>query len=104
MNAIVIPRKTSSESSRDPVLSGIISLMFSDIVQRFETSLNALYQERDHRKSQGLPVIDLVSGNVNKAGFNFPLPILKQSLSLGAERARQYSTVPLGQLGDRDTM
>ena len=71
--------------------------MFSDIVQRFDGSLNALYRERDARRAQGLKVTDFVSGNVNQAGFIFPPAILKQALARGADRAKIYRPHPLGQ-------
>ena len=78
--------------------------MFSDIVQRFDPSLNALYRERDARQARGARTIDLVSGNVNRAGFIFPPAILKQALAKGAERAQIYAPDPLGQLIAREAV
>src|SRR5947209_6410533 len=103
MPAIVIPRNTSSDSSRVD-FSVIISPMFSDIVQRFETALNPLYRERDARHARGLSITDLVSGNVNRAGFIFPETVLSQALAKGARAAKIYSPDPLGQRVAREAV
>src|SRR5215813_2944296 len=96
MKAIVMPRKTSRDRRR-PGFSGIISPMFSDIVQRFDVPLNPLYRERDARKARGLKTLDLVSGNMNREGFQFPSRIFGAALAAGSKRARTYSPDPLGQ-------
>jgi alanine-synthesizing transaminase len=71
--------------------------MFSTIVQRFDVALNALYRERDARQSKGLKTIDLVSGNLNRAGLFFPHTLLTAALRAGAGRAKIYAPHPLGQ-------
>lgn len=78
--------------------------MFSAIVQRFDAGLNALYRERDARKARGQKIIDLVSGNVNRAGFIFPPEILRQALTQGARQARLYAPDPLGQSAAREVI
>jgi alanine-synthesizing transaminase len=72
-------------------------MKFSDIVQRFDAPLNALYRERDARRARDAKMIDLVSGNVNQAGLVFPPASLKQALTKGAQRAEIYAPNPLGQ-------
>jgi alanine-synthesizing transaminase len=83
---------------------GASFMIFSDIVQRFGGGLNALYRERDARRAKGKPVIDLVSGNVNRAGFVFPPAALKQALAAGVDRAKIYAPDPLGQLSAREAI
>ena len=72
-------------------------MIFSDIVQRFDTSLNALYQERQLRRSRGLPIVDLISANVTQAGFIFPEALLRRCLQQGLRQSRIYHPHPLGQ-------
>jgi alanine-synthesizing transaminase len=79
-------------------------MIFSDIVQRFDSPLNALYAERDRLRRRGTRIADLVSGNVNQAGFIFPPEILKKAMLEGLRRTRVYTPDPLGQLAARSAV
>lgn len=78
--------------------------MFSDILQRFETPLNALYQARQAREARGQKIIDWVSGNLNRAGFTFPEKALQQALLHGLKSSKIYSPHPLGQKPAREAL
>jgi alanine-synthesizing transaminase len=87
-----------------PTTAGDDGSIFSDIVQRFDGPLNALYSERDALRVKGQNIVDLVSGNVHQAGFHFPARILTAALAAGQRRAKTYAPNPLGQLAAREAI
>lgn len=60
-----------------------------------------MYRERDQRLAQGLPVVDLVSGNVTEQGIAFPPDLLQSILTDAAVGAQTYRPNPLGQIPAR---
>lgn len=74
---------------------------FSQLADAFPVDANPLYRERDHRLAHGLPVIDLVSGNVTEQGITFPSDLLQSILSEAARTAQRYRPNPLGHLEAR---
>jgi alanine-synthesizing transaminase len=70
---------------------------FSDIVKGYESNLNPLYQARASRRSKGLRVVDLVSGNPTLANLRYPEAILEYALRKGVRQAQKYQPHPLGQ-------
>lgn len=74
---------------------------FSRLADAFPADANPLYRERDQRLAQGLPVIDLVSGNVTEQGITFPSDLLQSILSDAAHAAQKYRPNPLGRIEAR---
>ncbi len=79
-------------------------ITFASIVKHFDVAPNALYRERDRRLRRGLPVTDLVSGNVSAHGIQFPLEILRRALRDGERLTRVYKPDPLGQHPAREAI
>jgi alanine-synthesizing transaminase len=77
---------------------------FSKLGSHFAAPPNALYAERDRLQREGLPIVDLVSGQVQRHGLVFPQEILRDALVKGVERARIYEPHPLGQLAAREVI
>lgn len=78
-----------------------MAVRFSDLASTFPAQTNPLYRERDHRLTQGLPVIDLVSGNVTEQGIVFPQERLQPILAEAARAAQRYRPNPLGSIEAR---
>ncbi len=85
---------TTSRGLRVPV-------RFSRFADAFPADPNPLYRERDQRLAQGLPVIDLVSGNVTEQGITFPPDLLQSILAEAAHAAQRYRPNPLGHIEAR---
>lgn len=81
-----------------------MAVRFSHLASTFPAQTNTLYRERDQRLRLGLPVIDLVSGNVTEQGIVFPPDLLHDILSDAARRAQSYRPNPLGQLPAREAI
>lgn len=81
-----------------------MAVRFSHLASTFPAQTNTLYRERDQRLAQGLPVIDLVSGNVTEQGITFPSDLLHDILADAAQRAQSYRPNPLGQLPAREAI
>jgi alanine-synthesizing transaminase len=78
--------------------------MFSTITSKLRGESNALYAMRDTLKSQGLEILDLVSGNINDHGFVFPQNLLEEILVQGSRRCRIYRPDSFGQLPAREAI
>ncbi len=74
---------------------------FSTLSESFSQPTNRLYQLRDARIKAGKPVLDLISGNVNAHGLEFPPAVLKRILAQEAQNTRMYKPDPLGQMPAR---
>jgi aspartate/methionine/tyrosine aminotransferase len=72
-------------------------IRLSRLASTFHAETNPLYRERDQRIAQGLPVVDLVSGNVTEHGITFPPDLLQSILVDAAGAAQTYRPHPLGQ-------
>ncbi len=81
-----------------------MSIRLSRLASTFHAETNSLYREQDQRRAQGLPVVDLVSGNVTEQGITFPPDLLQSILVDGADAARVYRPNPLGQLPAREAI
>jgi aspartate/methionine/tyrosine aminotransferase len=81
-----------------------VPVRFSRLASTFPAQPNALYRERDDRLARGLPVVDLVSGNVTEQGIVFPPELLDDIFSAATQRARPYRPNPLGQLPAREAI
>jgi aspartate/methionine/tyrosine aminotransferase len=76
--------------------------VFSSIGQHFDQPQNRLYQERERRRASGLPVLDLVSGNVHDQGIHFPADSLRKAMDTGLRLSRSYRPDPRGQKKARE--
>ncbi|HET8761536.1 MAG TPA: pyridoxal phosphate-dependent aminotransferase [Nitrospiria bacterium] len=81
-----------------------MSIRLSRLASTFHAETNPLYRERDQRLAQGLPVVDLVSGNVTEQGIAFPPDLLRSILADAAGSAQTYRPVPFGQLPAREAV
>jgi aspartate/methionine/tyrosine aminotransferase len=75
--------------------------MFSRIASQLRGETNPLYALRDELRAEGIPILDLVSGNVNEHGILFPQALLENLLIEGARTAAVYKPDSLGQLPAR---
>jgi aspartate/methionine/tyrosine aminotransferase len=78
--------------------------MFSTIASKLRGESNALYAMRDTLQSQGLEILDLVSGNINDHGFVFPQNLLEEILVQGSRQCRIYRPDSFGQLTAREAI
>ena len=76
--------------------------MFSRIASRLHGETNDLYRLRDGLKEQGQPVIDLISGNINQQGYEFPQEYLEEILVRASRQSRVYRPDSFGQEPARD--
>ncbi len=74
---------------------------FSGLAAAFPFDTNPLYRERDQRLAQGLPVIDLASGNVTDQGITFPPDLLQSILSEATRASQSYRPNPMGRIEAR---
>jgi aspartate/methionine/tyrosine aminotransferase len=81
-----------------------VVIRLSRLASTFHAGTNALYRERDQRLAQGLPVVDLVSGNVTEQGIAFPPDLLQSILAGAAAAAQAYRPDPLGQRPAREAI
>lgn len=79
-------------------------MRFSSLASRFLKSKNRLYQTYDKLVSEGNPILDLISGNVNDHGIVFPKLLLNEILEEAREQATIYKPNPLGQLSARNAI
>ena len=72
-------------------------MFFSSISDSFPPVLNRLYQTRDGMRGRGEPVLDLISGNVNRSGIVFPDTLLQDALHQALPAAKIYQPDSFGQ-------
>jgi alanine-synthesizing transaminase len=82
-------------------MDGIRAVPFSSLGDHFDVPANRLYALRDRLRADRVKIIDLVSGNVNDQGIEFPAGHLKQALAIGQTQARRYQPDPFGRLTAR---
>lgn len=81
-----------------------MSVRLSGLASAFHADTNPLYRERDHRLRRGLPVVDLVSGNVTEQGIAFPAELLHNLFAKAVRASQRYRPDPLGQLPARQAI
>jgi hypothetical protein len=84
-----------------PLFSELRLGMFSQVASRLHAETNPLYQLRDSLAAQGLPIVDLVSGNVNELGIVFPQDLLANIMERASRRCAVYRPDSFGQEGAR---
>jgi aspartate/methionine/tyrosine aminotransferase len=77
---------------------------FSSLSESLGGSKNPLYRIHEELKLDGRAVIDLVRGNVNEHGIEYPQDVLKDILQGAAEAARIYHPDSFGQPGAREAI
>jgi hypothetical protein len=77
---------------------------FSTLAESLAGSRNPLYRIHEELKLEGRNVTDLVGGNVNQHGIEFPQHILKDILRDAAEAARIYRPDSFGQAPARNAI
>jgi aspartate/methionine/tyrosine aminotransferase len=77
---------------------------FSSLSESLAGTKNPLYRIHEELKLEGRAVIDLVRGNVNEHGIEYPQEILKGILHSAAEAARIYRPDSLGQAPAREAI
>jgi aspartate/methionine/tyrosine aminotransferase len=70
--------------------------MFSKLVHSFCVPKNELYEELDRRRRAQEPVSDLISGNVNDHGINFPQDIYLKAVEEAVRKSQIYRPDPFG--------
>jgi len=78
--------------------------MFSRFASNLQADTNPLYRLYETLKSEGCPILDFVSGNVNDQGILFPPDTLDQILLRAARRSRIYRPDSMGQLSAREAI
>jgi len=77
---------------------------FSSLSESLAGSKNPLYRIHEELKLDGRSVTDLVRGNVNEHGIEFPHDLFKDILRSAAEAARIYRPDSFGQLPAREAI
>ena len=77
---------------------------FSTVADTLNAPKNPLYILHDELRAAGLPVLDLVKGNVNEHGILYPQDVLREILLDASERARIYRPDSLGQIHAREAI
>ena len=75
--------------------------MFSRIASRLHGETNSLYRLRDGLRSQGVGVVDLISGNVTEYGIAFPQDLLEGVLVRASRQCQIYRPDSFGQMPAR---
>ncbi len=78
--------------------------MFSRIASRLHGATNPLYRLQAELRSRGIPVSDLVSGNVTEYGIAFPQDLLEDALVRASRECRTYRPDSFGQLPAREAV
>jgi len=78
--------------------------MFSRVAAQLHGEVNALYALRDDMKRQGLPIRDLISGNINEQGFVFPQDCLEEILIRGSRQCQIYRPDSFGRRSAREAI
>jgi alanine-synthesizing transaminase len=86
------------------VFRAFARMYFSSIAEAFPSALNRLYRARDAALQRGEAIADLVAGNVNLAGIEYPHNLLKEALRQGLSSSRVYQPDSLGRLAARQAV
>jgi alanine-synthesizing transaminase len=81
----------------DSSTARLLAMLFSEFAANLEGAKNPLYTVYERLKAEGVPITDLVRGNVNEHGIIYPPEILNEILAKAAEAARIYRPDSLGQ-------
>src|SRR3989475_1500794 len=81
-----------------------MAMFFSDFASNLGGLKNPLYVLHERLKTEGLPMVDLVRGNVNEHGIVYPPEILREILARAGDRARVYRPDSLGQWPAREAI
>jgi alanine-synthesizing transaminase len=80
------------------------SLQFSSVPESFPTLWNPLYRAREAALRKGDSIVDLISGNVNQHGINFPEEVLREIFLRALPMAKIYQPDSFGQPKARETV
>jgi aspartate/methionine/tyrosine aminotransferase len=78
--------------------------MFSRLTTQLHGESNSLYRLRGELQSQGCLIRDLISGNINEQGFEFPQNLLESALVRGSRSCRIYKPDSFGQKPAREAI
>ncbi len=78
--------------------------MFSRNASRLHGETNPLYRLLGDLQSRGIPVSDLISGNVTEYGIVFPQDLLEEILARSLRECRVYRPDSFGQLRAREAI
>src|ERR1051326_1591847 len=81
-----------------------MAMFFSEFAGNIGGSKNPLYVLHERIKEEGIPIADLVRGNVNEHGIVYPPEILQEILTGAAHAARIYRPNSLGQFTAREAI
>jgi aspartate/methionine/tyrosine aminotransferase len=81
-----------------------MAMFFSDLAANLGGQRNPLYTLHEDLKAKGIPIVDLVRGNVNEHGIAYPPDILQQILEKAAGAARIYRPDSIGQAPAREAI
>src|SRR5215813_887807 len=81
-----------------------MAMFFSDFAANLGGAKNPLYVLHERLKAEGVPIVDLVRGNVNEHGIVYPPEILEEILPRAAEAARIYRPDSRGQIPAREAI
>jgi aspartate/methionine/tyrosine aminotransferase len=81
-----------------------MAMFFSDLAANLGGQRNPLYTLHEDLKSKGIPIVDLVRGNVNEHGIVYPPEILQEILAKAADAARIYRPDSIGQPPAREAI
>jgi alanine-synthesizing transaminase len=79
-------------------------MILSELASGLTGTKHPLYALRDELLAEGRDVVDLVRGNVNEHGMQFPPELLDEILLSAARRSRIYRPDPFGQLPARQAV
>ena len=78
--------------------------MFSSLTEKLHGESNALYRLREELRGRGHIIRDLISGNINDQGFQFPQELLEEILVRGSRRCQVYRPDSFGQGSAREAV
>src|ERR1051326_765956 len=88
----------------DSSTARLLAMLFSEFAANLEVAKNPLYTVYEQLKAEGVPIIDLVRGNVNDHGIIYPPEILQEISACAAEASRIYRPDSLGQRPAREAI
>ena len=81
-----------------------MAMFFSDLAANLGGQRNPLYTLHEELKAEGTTIVDLVRGNVNEHGIDYPPELLREILAKAADAARIYRPDSIGQLPAREAI